>query len=229
MVAAIKETTRWWSLLVVVAVLALGFGVVFSSSGLGGDTRPVEAAGDGDAPTPVAPLSISLGDEDYAMQFTRAGNGDAVGSTYATAPATGFGSVTSDVTLMAWVNRGTLAAGRAMGVVSLGPSGIFANGTTEWAFRIAIYVNGQQVSPTRIGSNTAGTGTLDSGGLLVGKFPSWDSLNARIDEVRLFNDVRTQSEVEADMHTYGPTNTDNLVAYYDFNEGPAGTTGSGTV
>ncbi|MCF8539834.1 MAG: S8 family serine peptidase, partial [Candidatus Nanopelagicales bacterium] len=206
--------------------------------------------------------TVASGDQDYAMQFTRTGNGDAVGSTYATAPPAGFSSVTGDVSLMAWVNRGALAAGRAMGVVSLGPSGIFANDTTEWAFRvdttsgwtdyiipvtssgewvhlamtrrqsdgvITIYLNGQAVSPSRIGTNTAGTGTLDSGDFYVAKYPGWDSLNAQIDEVRVFDDVRTQPEIEADMHNYGPTNTDNLVAYYDFNEGPAGTTGTGTV
>ena len=51
----------------------------------------------------------------------------------------------------------------------------------------------------------------------------------RMDEVRVYNTVRSESEIQADMHTYGPTDTTGLVAYYDFNEGPAGTTGTGTV
>ena len=50
-----------------------------------------------------------------------------------------------------------------------------------------------------------------------------------IDEVRVWNTARSAEEVRADMHTYGPIDATGLVAYYDFNEGPAGTTGTGTV
>jgi len=50
-----------------------------------------------------------------------------------------------------------------------------------------------------------------------------------IDEVRVWNTARSVEEVRADMHTYGPIDATGLVAYYDFNEGPSGTTGTGTV
>ena len=39
-----------------------------------------------------------------------------------------------------------------------------------------------------------------------------------IDEVKLWQTVRTQAQVQSDMHTYGPTNDANLKAYYDFND-----------
>jgi hypothetical protein len=39
-----------------------------------------------------------------------------------------------------------------------------------------------------------------------------------IDEVRIFSAVRSDAEIAADMHTYGPINSTNLKAYFDFND-----------
>jgi hypothetical protein len=39
-----------------------------------------------------------------------------------------------------------------------------------------------------------------------------------IDQVKVFRSARSQSELVADMHTYGPIDTANLALYYDFNE-----------
>ncbi len=39
-----------------------------------------------------------------------------------------------------------------------------------------------------------------------------------IDEVRIFESVRTDAEIASDMHTYGPINSASLKAYFDFND-----------
>ncbi|MGA1569117.1 MAG: LamG domain-containing protein, partial [Ilumatobacteraceae bacterium] len=99
-----------------------------------------------------------------------------------------------------------------------------------------VFVNSQEVvSNASVASGAAnsarpllvGAQDFDDNGAADRYFPG------EIDEVRIYSDARTQSEIEADMHTYatcayvncassGNTyNDDNLVAYYDFNEGPA--------
>lgn len=40
----------------------------------------------------------------------------------------------------------------------------------------------------------------------------------QMDEVRLYSTTRTESQVAADMHQWGPANTSGLVAYYDMND-----------
>lgn len=203
--------------------------------------------------TLAQPATISSGDQDYAMQFTRTGNN---AGSYAMAAESAFSSLTGDLTLEAWAKPGALTAGRAQGVVVLAGSGIWANDANTWFFRfrntggteynvtypidssagwvhlamtisgttLTGYVNGQAVGTASIAGSRS-----TSGDFLVGLYTGWDPFTGEIDEVRAFNDARMQPEIEADMHTYGPTNSGNLVAYYDFNEGPAGTTGTGTV
>ena len=46
----------------------------------------------------------------------------------------------------------------------------------------------------------------------------------KIDEVRVWNLVRSQSNLKDDMKTWGPQNSSGLVAYYDFNEMVGNTT-----
>ena len=53
----------------------------------------------------------------------------------------------------------------------------------------------------------------------IGRYESGNFFNGEIDEVRVYNSARTQAQIQADMHTYGPISQSNLVAYYDFNEG----------
>ncbi|MDA2986887.1 MAG: S8 family serine peptidase, partial [Actinomycetota bacterium] len=52
--------------------------------------------------------------------------------------------------------------------------------------------------------------------------------NGELDELRLY-DTDQSASIATQMHEYGPTSLSGLLAYYDFNEGPAGTTGPGTV
>lgn len=55
-------------------------------------------------------------------------------------------------------------------------------------------------------------------------------LDAQIDEVRIWSDVRTASEIEDNMHRsldVSDAGNDNLVAYYKFDQGDAGGTNTG--
>ena len=101
---------------------------------------------------------------------------------------------------------------------------------------VNFYVDGQLAFTGT--ADGAGTGTIsDTAHPFTVGARSWNTtpypyqafFPGSIDEVRLFTVVRTASQIQTDMHTYGPTNTSGLTAYYDFNEGPPGTAGSGTV
>ena len=97
------------------------------------------------------------------------------------------------------------------------------------ANEVNFYVDGQLVYTGN--ADGAGTGTIanTTHPFTVGA-RSWNTtpypyqafFPGVIDEVRLFSGVRTEAQIVADMHTYGPTSTTNLVAYYDFNEGATG-------
>jgi uncharacterized repeat protein (TIGR02059 family) len=77
------------------------------------------------------------------------------------------------------------------------------------------YINGSlagsftQNSTTAIGTTFAVGQYVPSGG---------ENFLGQIDEVKIWSDARTQSEIQSDLNTYGGTLVDNLVAYYDFNE-----------
>ena len=57
----------------------------------------------------------------------------------------------------------------------------------------------------------------------IGRYGTSSYFQGKIDEVRVYNSSRSQSQIQADMHAYGPTTHTNLVAYYDFNEGAGST------
>lgn len=89
-------------------------------------------------------------------------------------------------------------------------------------------------------ANTRGAQTLELGNstnfnFAVGARTTGSNavFNGTLDEVRIYNinraNVSGANKISDDMHTYGPIDTSGLLAYYDFNEGPAGTTGTGTV
>ena len=93
-------------------------------------------------------------------------------------------------------------------------NGALARTFDPWNFEI-----GPSDRPLNVGNAFASDGSA------LG-YPS--NFIGQIDEVRLYNTYRGSS-IATDMHTYGPTNAQGLLAYYDFNEGPPGTTGPGTV
>ncbi|HEY7824285.1 MAG TPA: S8 family serine peptidase, partial [Acidimicrobiia bacterium] len=204
--------------------------------------------------TLAQPATISSGDQDYAMTF----NGT---NQLAIAPDNSAFDLTGAFTIEAWV-KPTNCNGigpeldtfiRKFGAYTLGcgaDDGVFAYqvSNTTWVPTEVPVQDGawQHIALTKAeGSNTPLfylNGQLAFTGSAIGNAP--DNSNefrigtqrqaTVIDEVRLWDTSRTQPEIVADMHTYGPilTNgsaTPGLVAYYDFNEGPAGTTGTGTV
>jgi hypothetical protein len=77
------------------------------------------------------------------------------------------------------------------------------------------YINGSlagsftQTSTTAIGTTFAISRYVPAGG---------EFFLGQIDEVKIWSDARTQSEIQSDLKSYGGTLADNLVAYYDFNE-----------
>ena len=92
------------------------------------------------------------------------------------------------------------------------------------AGQVTIYIDG-------VSKQTGSPGyslTSNSGALSIGRdyTVSPRYLNGNIDEVRIWNDVRTQAEIQANMFTeLTPASESNLVAYYKCNE----STGSSTL
>ena len=83
------------------------------------------------------------------------------------------------------------------------------------------YVNGDAMK-TSTYTSTLGTGSdnVDVGAWAAASTTSTASLpfDGDIDEVRLWNVVRTQAQIRADMTTWGPADATGLVGYWDFNE-----------
>jgi uncharacterized repeat protein (TIGR02543 family) len=83
------------------------------------------------------------------------------------------------------------------------------------------YLNGAQQS-TLVANNSIGTkfvvGALSYA--MTDRAAHW---KGSIDDVRVYNNVRTGTQIAADAHTYATVADSSLIAYYDFNEG-SGTT-----
>ena len=109
-------------------------------------------------------------------------------------------------------------------------------GTNEWHHIALTRAASTAVVRIYLDGVLAYTGTADGAGtsaLTNSNSPNLFNIGARnsgttffrgsIDEVRLYNTNISQAQIQSDMKTWGPANTSNLVAYYDFNEG-TGTT-----
>ena len=92
---------------------------------------------------------------------------------------------------------------------------------------ISMYLNGEVVYTAGAGGlSTLDFATKTSSFQIGARVGNYNSLNAApdqsfigsVDEVKLWQTARTQSQVQSDMHSYGPTNDANLKAYYDFND-----------
>ena len=84
------------------------------------------------------------------------------------------------------------------------------------------YINGLlDATSTSLSKNLAGNNS--------NAYIGWDGqqgdkfFTGMIDEIRLWDDIRTQTEIKANMHTELSGSESNLVAYYNFNDG-SGTT-----
>lgn len=163
----------------------------------------------------------------------------------ATATSTAFDALTTSVTVSAWVKLDTVPTtgeqymvykqgafalaiynGRWDAVVADGSQAAFVLGETAtvgWTHvaltwvksgTLSLYVNGQlsATGTTSISAMSTDTDTVSVGG------PHTQSTIV-MDEVRIWSTARSQAQIQADMHTYGPVDAAGLVAYYDFNTG----------
>src|SRR5690606_18556295 len=82
-----------------------------------------------------------------------------------------------------------------------------------------IYINGESIGQTTNGINTAITGLpLEIGGAqrLAAVDEVLEFFNGEIDEVRIWNSQRSESEIQNNLHTPVGENSSGLVAYYPF-------------
>ena len=113
------------------------------------------------------------------------------------------------------ISVGTLSAGTWYHVA------IELNGTS-----CKIYVNGILKGSTGNGVVSSTTGVPLSIGNSDASYSSEDFLG-EIDDVRIWNVARTQSEIQNNMYTYYTGSMTNLKAYYRFDQGNASTTNTG--
>ncbi|HQN73768.1 MAG TPA: LamG domain-containing protein, partial [bacterium] len=102
------------------------------------------------------------------------------------------------------------------------PNGQWVHLVMTWKSgdRLKGYINGQNV----IDVATADYDITTTNALIIGMAP-WNDLNenhfkGKIDEVRIWNDIRTETEIRQNMYRELPdaASETNLVAYYKFNE-----------
>ncbi|MDP3928163.1 MAG: LamG-like jellyroll fold domain-containing protein, partial [Bacteroidota bacterium] len=84
------------------------------------------------------------------------------------------------------------------------------------------YINGMD-RPFKLSGGSLSTALVTNTGVLnIGRrTDNTNFFRGAIDEFRIFSNTRTAAEVLQDMATSVPTNTTNLVAYYDFDHGIA--------
>lgn len=84
---------------------------------------------------------------------------------------------------------------------------------------IKLYLDGSLVKTQA----ATGTITVNSNSLCIGSQPGFgEYFGGEVDELRLWNVARSQSEIQASMSTELSGNETGLVAYYNFNQGVAG-------
>ncbi len=90
--------------------------------------------------------------------------------------------------------------------------------TWENAIEASVYVNGVLHSNPSFGTLTSATGNWDIGGSTISG--AMDYFAGKIDEVRIWDDVRTTDEIRQNMFAElsDPGSEGNLVAYYKLNE-----------
>ncbi len=90
---------------------------------------------------------------------------------------------------------------------------------------VYFYINGEKDGPHTSSQTAISNGGSSSVAYISrqGAGCNCNFINGAIDELRVWNDVRTQAEIKANMHTELSGSESNLVAYYNFNEG-TGTT-----
>lgn len=84
--------------------------------------------------------------------------------------------------------------------------------------KIQIYINGVLDGI----SNATPPGNVVGSKFIIGnRYDNYTGLNGTLDDVRIWNVVRTQSEIQSNMNTELAGTETELVAYYQFNQGIA--------
>jgi len=81
-----------------------------------------------------------------------------------------------------------------------------------------LYLNGQLVWGNTIAGWSSNPTYWSNYPFKLGYHYGSSYFYGQMDEVRLYSTTRTESEVAADMHRWGPANASGLIAYYDMNE-----------
>ena len=81
-----------------------------------------------------------------------------------------------------------------------------------------VYLNGQLVWQNTIAGWSSNPTYWSNYPFKLGYHYSSSYFYGQMDEVRLYSTTRTESEIAADMHRWGPANASGLVAYYDMND-----------
>ncbi len=123
-----------------------------------------------------------------------------------------------------WISDGTLAAGQNGNFALVTSTGFPANTWVHVAVTydqatttLKLYKNGVLVA------TNASSGSFAGGQTWIGSYLSGSIFLGKIDEARIWNVARTQSQIQADMNCdVAPSS--NLIAYYRFNEGTIGGT-----
>jgi hypothetical protein len=135
------------------------------------------------------------------------------------------------------MNLGTKIIGNFNGTSWMYTSFSEAIGANEW-FHVAVslttsttsyYINGELVGTTNNGINTGSNSNLPLRlGMPTGSgnHPG-EWFDGEIDEVRIWNDVRTPAEIAANYDSYVSTTEAGLVTYFSFDQGLEGGTNTG--
>jgi len=84
--------------------------------------------------------------------------------------------------------------------------------------KIEIYINGVQ----DVISDASPPGNVAGSKFIIGnRYDNYTGLNGTLDDVRIWNIARTQSEIQSNMNTELAGTETGLVAYYPFNQGVA--------
>lgn len=90
--------------------------------------------------------------------------------------------------------------------------------TLNAAGDVAFYLNGKLIGTTQNGNQPFIAGDLVSFGQEFDGSSKGDFLKGAIDEVRIWNDIRTQEEIVQNMHGKLAGNEEGLEVYYDFDQ-----------
>jgi hypothetical protein len=80
------------------------------------------------------------------------------------------------------------------------------------------YLNGQLVWSNTIAGWSSNPTYYSNYPFKLGYHYSSSFFYGQMDEIRLYSTTRTEAEIGADMHRWGPVNASSLIAYYDMND-----------